>query len=533
MKWTEKVIEYKKEQYPKDEVLRYIKSIFTKRKIKWEQRHLQQFETAWKTKVQINPTVEDIVPEVDLPASMLKLTPLQKKQLINVFKNLNNNELKRRKKLLDIALNLAVHRNKKKDVDNFSVISDIIFESRMVKKQKIESAGYNNKPSIKCKRVDILKVSKSELDELRASILKDGYIFVKDVDDFYVYKVSCDGENGIGVGPVEGKVVLSNLKKCDSFHTDDVNVTFDDNYDKVLRDSLKRRKKELSGISPILYHLTEPHKLLSMLEDNRIHMTSNIGTRSDIIGNKKKFKPYYFSMSRVKYGGFNRSFGKDTSVANLVLDGQKLSYKYEGMPVDYWGPEYRKGNDLDQRLRNDENEDRIISPDPYIEPLNKYVKEIHLFADSKAREYYKTGEYTEEGYEKHRQIQKIAALAKSLKIPFYVYIDYEPFKLLDKRRALPNERIIRSTELDELLEVFTKKYEDLSDSARERVYRCYISPDENRSIIGNVFHNAKFGSKSEKLQIDEVIVYMRKNKLHSITDLVSFLGKIYKENKDL
>ena len=297
---------------------------------------------------------------------------------------------------------------------------------------------------------------------------------------------------------------------------------------------LKRFGIEQSGVSPVLYHLTSPHNLIEILRDNKIHMTSNVGTHADKLDNGHKFKPYFFAMSRVKYGGFTRSFGSNPNgLVNLVINGVALNQKYKGQSIDYWGPAYRPDSaDTNTRLRNNENEDRIWSDTPYLEPLAKYVTEIHIFPTEDARIMYQTGEYTEQGYDQQKIIRTSAELAKSLNILVYVYSDFSDFKVLNKRKALPSNRLTRSTDIDLLLEFFDNyKTNTFGKELHERMYRCYVNPEENLSVISNWFHNAKSGDKAERMQVDKVIAYMRKYKIKSVESLVGLLSDKYEETK--
>jgi hypothetical protein len=142
VKWTEKVVELKGEQYEKKAVLAFIQSVFAKRKTQFTAKHKLQFEQAWRTTVRVDPTVEMIVPEIDLPEYFLKLKPFQETQIINVFKHLDRHDIERRWKLVNIALNLAGAKNKQKKIDTFTRLSDIIFKSKMIKRQKITSAEW-------------------------------------------------------------------------------------------------------------------------------------------------------------------------------------------------------------------------------------------------------------------------------------------------------------------------------------------------------------------------------------------------------
>jgi len=134
--WTDKVTQLKSEGYTRKEVLDYIKDIFKKKKVVWDQKRQQKFDKAWSQKPVYNFTIEDIFPEIDLPDNLSKVTDLQKQQVINTFKRLDKTEANRRKKLIDIMLNISQVKHKKQDILNFSVLSDLVYESNLRRKYK-------------------------------------------------------------------------------------------------------------------------------------------------------------------------------------------------------------------------------------------------------------------------------------------------------------------------------------------------------------------------------------------------------------
>jgi hypothetical protein len=294
-------------------------------------------------------------------------------------------------------------------------------------------------------------------------------------------------------------------------------------------------KVELSSVTDIVFHATDSQSLQEILQDNRFHLTSDLGTGSDQKSGRKKFAPYFFSMSRIKYGGYLRSFGKNwAGLVNLVIDGQKLNQKYHGLPVDYWGPSYRPDTmETNQRLRNNENEERVYSDKPYIGPVNKYIKEIHLFIAENVNKLFILNEKlsdkdSDQACTEARRYRKIVGLASIQGIAMFIYSDFEAFKNLNKRKALPPNRFSRSRSSGDL-QVFielleTKNKSDLSEDAYERLYRCYVSPDESKTILDNEIHNAKSGDRAEKLAVDQFIGWMRKLKLRSTKEVIELIS---------
>ena len=130
MSWTDIVIEMKAHQYTMKETLDYIKT----QKKPWTIKSQAIFEKVWKSPVIINVDIEDIFPEIDLPRNLVKLTDFQKRQIINVYRHLDKEEAKRRTKLVNIMLNIVRAKKRSKDIENFRVLSDILYEANMLRK---------------------------------------------------------------------------------------------------------------------------------------------------------------------------------------------------------------------------------------------------------------------------------------------------------------------------------------------------------------------------------------------------------------
>jgi hypothetical protein len=96
-----------------------------------------------KSPVEINPKIEEIVEEIDLPKDLKKLRPIQETQIKNIFKRLDKIEIDRRWKLINIGLNLANRRHKERDISNFTILSNLVYESKMIRKSREESMCSN------------------------------------------------------------------------------------------------------------------------------------------------------------------------------------------------------------------------------------------------------------------------------------------------------------------------------------------------------------------------------------------------------
>lgn len=160
----------------------------------------------------------------------------------------------------------------------------------------------------------------------------------------------------------------------------------------------------LERINDIVYHFTYITHLKDILTENIFHASTNIGAPVDFKINKGKF--FFFSTTRSKSSGFTKGDVK------LVLDGQKLSQNYKGIPVDYW--QYSKNpNDWDKdsyiNAFKSEMEDRIILDSPTIKNATKYIKEIHILLDKKII------------YISKDDIEYILSKSKQFNIPTFFY----------------------------------------------------------------------------------------------------------------
>jgi hypothetical protein len=118
-------------------------------------------------------------------------------------------------------------------------------------------------------------------------------------------------------------------------------------------------------------------------------------------------KPYYLSMSRNPSGSYKGD-------QLLVLDGDRLSQKYQIIPTNY--------SNCSRAGTESEMEDRLWSREPIIPNAREYIKEIHLFVPK------------ERLYDKKEPL--IPSLLQYLKIPFYIYTNRKDLFLMNKKKAL-------------------------------------------------------------------------------------------------
>lgn len=122
------------------------------------------------------------------------------------------------------------------------------------------------------------------------------------------------------------------------------------------------------SVSNIIYHRTSLNALLNILKNNKILLSSSIGTNADNYGKKL----YFLSFSRTK--NLELGFSKN-SIVTIEFDGNALNSKYKGKPIDYW--QWPNLN-ATEKARSNEYEDRIFSNEPYLENLDKYITSIDI-----------------------------------------------------------------------------------------------------------------------------------------------------------
>lgn len=125
-----------------------------------------------------------------------------------------------------------------------------------------------------------------------------------------------------------------------------------------------------TNITDVVYHRTGWIALEKILKSGKILLSSSVGSTAD---DYSKY-PYYLSFSRTKYPklGFSKF-----APAVIEFDGRALKTKYKGKSVDYWSSLYKDATPQ-KRSEADEFEDRIFSKEPFLENLDKYVKNFYL-----------------------------------------------------------------------------------------------------------------------------------------------------------
>lgn len=289
-------------------------------------------------------------------------------------------------------------------------------------------------------------------------------------------------------------------------------------------------------ITSIVYHTTTIGNCLDILKSNRLDLTTNIGTDAD--RRSKEF--YYFSVSRVKYGGYARSLNK-SNIANLVLDGDLFNQRYKGIQVDYWGQSFRKNVSSEMKLRNDENEERIVTDDPFISNAIKYIKEIHICYTDKPI----TEDKAWEVYFNHPQqfeMDKIISIGENMGIDIYIYYNPKDYIIHNKKNALSKKSY--GSNLKAVVDLaYSKSWKDFNsiksndryNTLRRIIYNYYdyedISyypfPDFKRSLNIDI-HNLRT-KDGGKLLISDFTQAMKKYNVRTLEDLLIKIAEKFRD----
>ena len=287
------------------------------------------------------------------------------------------------------------------------------------------------------------------------------------------------------------------------------------------------------GISNIVYHLTTLQNAAKIINENRFILSPAFMSRVERkISNKKLF---FMSTARsLTSDYFKIAESKDVI---LVLDGQKLSTKFKGKPVNYWD-HIVSGHEKTP----DEMEDRIFHNDQYINDAKKYIKEIHLFLIDTDMTWGLTP----------NDIKSLITLKKS-KIPLFVYNDKRDFLNLNKKnnkklKDYPNiqvigkpcrnyERYTRKIKSNPytlnndikdwiyLIAIPTRHYNNMADDVKEFIKDIIEHPNHYRDKF---ILNLSIEMEKPKT-IKTITKLMKKYKLKTIHDIFDFIHDKWKE----
>jgi hypothetical protein len=230
--------------------------------------------------------------------------------------------------------------------------------------------------------------------------------------------------------------------------------------------ALKQSESIVESVPDIVYHATSTEKAFDIIRTNEFRLTPTMISTSD--SKFRSDKLYFLSLSRIKYGGYTRAMGDTSHIVILEIDGRKLSQRYKGHSVDYWGAGMRsaKGLDMEYKLRNDENEERVYSDDPTIPKATQYIKSIHIYVTNEDDIYGPAS----------RNPVTIANYGKKIGLPVAIYTDFSAFKTLNARKAYINTATADQAENKYLFTALVELWYDpsivnnLSSRVRHYVY---------------------------------------------------------------
>ena len=283
----------------------------------------------------------------------------------------------------------------------------------------------------------------------------------------------------------------------------------------------------LESLSETVYHYTHLRKLLNILKTNKFNLTTSFGQGSDDLSTKNK--NYYISFTRSRVGQFHYPAYKGGSESVLlVIDGKKLSNRYEGKPVEYW--------QFGRQMKN-EMEDRLFSNKPEIDNATSYIKEIHTFSAQLDSNEYKL-------------LRQAYIEASKSKIPFYHYNDSKAFDLLNKQKSiklseLEPEQVEERPSYNSRYRNFLAGYMELlsvnpnatlSKEAKRKLDRMYNNDyefykNEWLTSIKNDIHNDKTNPIRKK-HADALIKKLQSLGIKNLSEMSDYIvNKFKSENK--
>ena len=267
------------------------------------------------------------------------------------------------------------------------------------------------------------------------------------------------------------------------------------------------------GISPIVFHYTSIRNAASIIDNNRFKLSTSFGTDAEgWLAQKNKI--YYLSTTRHKLGGYHLMSGRQGVMLNL--DGNKLSNRYSGEPVDYWGSEFRK---LDPT--KGEAEDRIYHTKPTIPDAIDYIKEVHV--------YIKQEDFGDENTQ--RSARKLLISLKKNNIPHYFYNNHRDWMLQNKNKATafpiqktstPGPGYYRKRRgFGGYIELFKKDSVDQLSKSGVRAYNYLYNQRDFISQLKADIHNSK--SAVEESGLQQLLDIFKQNKLTSANEVFDYL----------
>lgn len=276
-----------------------------------------------------------------------------------------------------------------------------------------------------------------------------------------------------------------------------------------------------------LYHATSIKSALQMLHTNSLNMTFATDLEHQHAARGQR---YYLSTSRAKFSNYADQYkgsGSKRGVSyNVMVNINAQALRGAGAQVksvEYWGPEFRKVDGF-----REEQEERIFTNKPRLEPLEKFVNSIHIYIDPE-----ETNKYT---ISQALEISRI----ENKSVPVYFYTDKNAYMGQRTEKAVKNPSgVLREPEFDDdelkfkdmprkafdeklwaLVDIYMGKYDE-SNKDHETVMKWlkYYHHDAHTQIAADI-HNAR----SKHLAVLNVIAkIMRKEKTNSIREFVNLM----------
>jgi hypothetical protein len=292
---------------------------------------------------------------------------------------------------------------------------------------------------------------------------------------------------------------------------------------KKLIESFKQFLEET--VTDIVYHITDLESAAKILETNKFLTSISRGEDMENPSSTKmsKGKQYYFSVARSTMSSYFKEFHSPAVI--FVLDGNKLSQRYKGIPVDYNSSLRFKHHSFD------EMEDRIVTDKPFIENAKNYIMEVHCFIWGE--------EFYSHDADFYHDVKKIT---EDNNIPIFLYIKKKPFLFLNKSKSIPSHKIDSflvnnslgwkkvsryndpfEKELESLVNIIkNSESENKQNINNEWKERILAAPRGWEQYISSIINNSDMHRHKREI-MDFVISYMKKNKLSSYTELGIFL----------
>lgn len=139
------------------------------------------------------------------------------------------------------------------------------------------------------------------------------------------------------------------------------------------------------ALSDEVFHYTSLQHGLKIANTDTIYLQSALGGTADNMNTKEM---YFLSLTRQRNANFGYSYKFSKSGVRIEFDGRKLSQRFKGKAIDYWGSSMGKmsyyngdrNTSFDSKAHHtrNESEDRMFSNEPTLYDAHKYIKRIDV-----------------------------------------------------------------------------------------------------------------------------------------------------------